>query len=161
MYITKDQTVALWHHLGPSHFHVCHPAGCAHGRGQIFESKTTQQPTKTTMFQGRGMGRLGGRESAASIPSPCHIITSCCTRVGCLSSVGLFVWLVVALSLCPLSSSIPIPSHCHATSLLRLISCPRLIVVKPLRCRVLSRLFPPFSLHDVNVNALPCSSSMA
>jgi hypothetical protein len=114
------------------------------------------------MFQGRGMGRLGGRESAASIPSPCHIITSCCTRFVCLFVRWFFfVWLVVALSLCPLSSLIPIPSHCHATSLLCLISRPRLIVVKPLRCHVLSRLFPPFLLHDVNVNALPCSSSTA
>ena len=24
IYITRDQTVALWQHLGPSHFHVCH-----------------------------------------------------------------------------------------------------------------------------------------
>ena len=159
MYITKDQTVALWHHLGPSHFHVCHPAGCAHGRGQIFESKTTQQPTKTTMFQGRGMGRLGGRESAASIPSPCHVISSCFTHVVCL-----FVhWFVRLVGCCvvslPLVVERPIPLHC-TTSLLHLISRPCLIVVKSLHHRVLSRLYPPLSLHDV-INALPCSSSTA
>jgi hypothetical protein len=124
MYITKDQTVALWHHLGPSHFHVCHPAGCAHGRGQIFESKTTQQPTKTTMFQGRGMGRLGGRESAASIPSPCHIITSCCTRVVC----SFVRWFVHLVGCCVVSLPLvvehpnPLALPCHLVAASHLLS---------------------------------------
>jgi hypothetical protein len=97
------------------------------------------------MFQGRGMGRFGGRESAASIPSPYHVITSCSTRFVCsfvCLFVCLFVWLVVALSLCPLSSSIPIPSHCHAPFLLlHLISRPCLIVALPRLVSPLSTFF--------------------
>ena len=164
MYITRDQTVTLWHLLGPSHFHDCHPAGCAHGRGQICESKTTKQHNnqpKRRCFKGEEWGALG----AENLPPPSPLLATSSPHVSpalfVCSFIGLFVWLVVLLSLCPLFSRIPIPLHCHATSLQRLISRPRLIVVKPLHCRVLSRLFPPFSLHDVNVKALPCSSSMA
>ena len=123
-YITRDQTVVPWHRLGPSHFYDCHPAGCAHGRGQIFESKTTQQPTKTTMFQGRGMGRLGGRESAASIPSPCHIITSCCTRVVC----SFVRWFVHLVGCCVVSLPLvvehpnPLALPCHLVAASHLLS---------------------------------------
>ncbi len=152
-YITRDQAVAPWHQLGPSRFHDCHPAGCAHGRGQIL--------TTTTMFQGRGMGCFGGRESAVSIPSPCRVITSRCTRFVC-SFVCLFVRLVgCCVVSVPLVVKRPITSHC-TTSLLRLISHPRLIVVKSLRRCVCSRLFPPLLLHDVDINTLPsCPSSTA
>ena len=53
------------------------------------------------MFQGRGMGHFGGRESAASIPLPCRVITSRCTRFVCSfihSFVCLFGWLLGCLS---------------------------------------------------------------
>jgi hypothetical protein len=135
--------------------------------GDKSSKKTTQQPTTTTMFQGRGMGCFGGRESAASIPLPCRVITSRCTRFVCLFvrlSVCLFVclfgWFLCCLSApCCRAPNPLVLHHLVAASLLRLISRPHLIIVKSLRHRVLSRLFPPLSLHDVDVNTLPCCSS--
>ncbi len=133
--------------------------GVPMGGDKSSSQKQHNNQPKRRCFKGEEWGALG----AENLPPPSPRLATSSPHVApalfvCLS-IRLFIWLVVALSLCPLSSSIPIPSHCHATLLLlRLISRPCLIVIKLLHCRVLSRLFPPFSLHDVNVNTLPCSS---
>ena len=72
------------------------------------------------------------------------------------SSVCLFLWLVVVLSLCPLlSPSHPIASPHHVVAL-HLVSCrPSHLVVIESSCRCISsRLVPPLSSQDVDIDAL-------
>ena len=95
-------------------------------------------------------------------PSPCVTSSPLATSsphvppaLFVLSSVRLFVWLVVALSLCPLLS--PSHPHCVATPCCCAASCcrPSHLVVIESSCRcILSRLVPPLSSQDVDIDAL-------
>ncbi len=130
------------------------------GDKSLSQKQHNNQPQRRC-FKGEEWGTLGAENLPP--PSPClaasspHVAHALFVR----SSIRLFVCLVGCwvVSL-PLVIKRPIPARCHTTSLLCLISRPCLIVVKSLHRRVLSRLFPPLSLHDVNVNALPCSARL-
>ena len=83
------------------------------------------------------------KSSAAPSPrvaSTSRVVASCRTHLFVWSSVCLFLWLGVSLSLCPLSSC-PVPSHRRTTSFRYISSLVvRLVVVELSRRCVSSRL---------------------
>ena len=102
-----------------------------------------------------------GRESAASIPShhvftSCHVVASRSTRFVC-SFIHSFVCLVgcciVSLPLVVVSCPTALPRH---VVVLRLVSHrpARFVVIESLCRRISSRVVPPLSSHDVDIDTL-------
>ena len=122
----------------------------------VIQPKTTQQTTTNDDVSRERNGASGAENPLP--PSPCvtssPLATSSPPALFVHSSVRLFVWLVVALSLCPLLS--PSHPHCVATPCRCTASCchpSHLVVIESSCSCILSRLVPPLSSQDVEIDA--------